>query len=172
LADIPWIGPILFRQRALTYLALLLVPIMEFLLYRSRLGLELRSIGENPKVLEARGINVKARQAAAVLICGALGGLGGAFLTAGSAVRFVPEMVNGRGWLAIIAVVAGAWRPSGILAATFGFAVLDSLQLHVQGVGIHMPYQILLAAPYVVSLALLAFRGRPDLIHRRRRATS
>jgi simple sugar transport system permease protein len=106
-----------------------------------------------------------------VLICGALGGLGGAFLTAGSAVRFVPEMVNGRGWLAIIAVVAGAWRPAGVLAATFGFAVLDSLQLHVQGVGIHMPYQILLAAPYVASLVLLAFRGRPDLV-RRRRATS
>jgi simple sugar transport system permease protein len=166
LSDIPWIGPVLFDQRALTYIALLLVPVTGYLLYRSRPGLELRSIGENPLVLQARGINVKARQAVAVLICGALGGLGGAFLTAGSAVRFVPEMVNGRGWLAIIAVVAGAWRPGGVLAATLGFAILDSLQLHVQGVGIHMPYQILLAAPYVASLALLAFRGRPDLIRR------
>ncbi len=171
LSDIPWIGPILFRQRALTYLALLLVPAAGWLLYRSRPGLELRSVGENPLVLEARGLSVKGRQAVAVLICGALGGLGGAFLTAGSAVRFVPEMVNGRGWLAIIAVVAGAWRPAGVLAATFGFALLDSLQLHVQGVGIKLPYQILLAAPYVASLVLLAFRGRPGP-WRRRRATA
>jgi len=170
LSDIPWVGPILFEQRALTYLALLLVPVAGWLLYRSRPGLELRSIGENPLVLEARGLSVKGRQAVAVLICGALGGLGGAFLTAGSAVRFVPEMVNGRGWLAIIAVVAGAWRPGGVLAATLGFAILDSLQLHVQGVGIKLPYQILLAAPYVASLVLLAFRGRPGP-WRRRRAT-
>ncbi len=168
LSDIPWIGPILFQQRALTYLALLLVPVAGWLLYRSRPGLELRSIGENPLVLEARGLSVKGRQAVAVLICGALGGLGGAFLTAGSAVRFVPEMVNGRGWLAIIAVVAGAWRPGGVLAATLGFAILDSLQLHVQGVGIKLPYQILLAAPYVASLVLLAFRGRPGPWRRRR----
>jgi general nucleoside transport system permease protein len=170
LSDIPWVGPILFEQRALTYLALLLVPVAGWLLYRSRPGLELRSIGENPLVLEARGLSVKGRQAVAVLICGALGGLGGAFLTAGSAVRFVPEMVNGRGWLAIIAVVAGAWRPGGVLAATLGFALLDSLQLHVQGVGIKLPYQILLAAPYAASLVLLAFRGRPGP-WRRRRAT-
>jgi ABC-type uncharacterized transport system permease subunit len=167
LSEIPWIGPILFQQRALTYLALLLVPVAGWLLYRSRPGLELRSIGENPLVLEARGLSVKGRQAVAVLICGALGGLGGAFLTAGSAVRFVPEMVNGRGWLAIIAVVAGAWRPGGVLAATLGFALLDSLQLHVQGVGIKLPYQILLAAPYVASLVLLAFRGRPGPWRRR-----
>jgi simple sugar transport system permease protein len=168
LSDIPWIGPILFQQRALTYLALLLVPVAGWLLYRSRPGLELRSIGENPLVLEARGLSVRGRQAVAVLICGGLGGLGGAFLTAGSAVRFVPEMVNGRGWLAIIAVVAGAWRPGGVLAATLGFALLDSLQLHVQGVGIKLPYQILLAAPYVASLVLLAFRGRPGPWRRRR----
>jgi simple sugar transport system permease protein len=167
LSDIPWIGPILFEQRALTYLALLLVPAAGWLLYRSRPGLELRSIGENPLVLEARGLSVKGRQAVAVLICGGLGGLGGAFLTAGSAVRFVPEMVNGRGWLAIIAVVAGAWRPGGVLVATLGFALLDSLQLHVQGVGIKLPYQILLAAPYVASLVLLAFRGRPGPWRRR-----
>jgi simple sugar transport system permease protein len=171
LADLPWIGPILFQQRALTYLALLLVPIAGWLLYRSRPGLELRSIGENPLVLEARGLSVNGRQAVSVLICGAMGGLGGAFLTAGSAVRFVPEMVNGRGWLAIIAVVAGAWRPGGVLLATLGFALLDSLQLHVQGVGIKLPYQILLAAPYVASLVLLAFRGRPGP-WRRRRATT
>jgi general nucleoside transport system permease protein len=167
LSDLPWIGPILFQQRTLTYLALLLVPVAGWLLYRSRPGLELRSIGENPLVLEARGLSVIGRQAVAVLICGALGGLGGAFLTAGSAVRFVPEMVNGRGWLAIIAVVAGAWRPAGVLAATLGFALLDSLQLHVQGVGIKLPYQILLAAPYVASLILLAFRGRPGPWRRR-----
>jgi simple sugar transport system permease protein len=160
LSDIPWLGPILFQQKALTYLALILTPALGFALYRSQTGLEFRSIGENPMVLRSRGVNVKARQIAAVLICGGFAGLGGAFLTAGSAVRFVPEMVNGRGWLAIIAVVAGRWRPGLILAATFGFAFLDSLQLHAQGVGVKLPYQVLLAAPYVASLALLAARGR------------
>jgi len=172
LSDLPWIGPILFQQKALTYLALLLVPAIGVLLYRTRIGLELRSIRENPLVLGSRGLSVKARQAAAVFACGALAGLGGAFLTAGSAVRFVPEMVNGRGWLAIIAVVAASWRPAGVLAATFGFALLDSLQLHGQGVGIKLPYQILLAAPYVASLALLAFRGRPQASRRRAASTA
>jgi simple sugar transport system permease protein len=170
LADLPWLGPILFQQKLLSYLALLLVPAASIALYRTRVGLELRSIGENPHVLEARGLSVKARQTAAVLASGALAGLGGAFLTAGSAVRFVPEMVNGRGWLALIAVVAGAWRPAWVLAATLGFALLDSLQLHAQGVGIKLPYQILLAAPYVASLLLLAFRAQPGLKRRRLRS--
>jgi len=158
LSDIPWIGPVLFQQKALTYLALLLVPVAGWALYRTRQGLELRSIGENPAMLEARGIGVAVRQVAAVLICGALAGLGGAFLTAGSSVRFAPEIVNGRGWLAIIAVVAGGWRPAGVLAAVLCFAFLDALQLHAQGVGIQIPFQIMLAAPYLISIVMLSLR--------------
>jgi simple sugar transport system permease protein len=159
LADLPWIGPILFRQKLLTDISLLLVPAVALFLFRSRAGLELRSIGENPAVLAARGLGVARRQVAALMVCGALAGLGGAFLTAGSAVRFSPEIVNGRGWLAIIAVVAGGWRPGRVLAATFCFAFLDALQLHAQGVGIRLPFQALLAAPYLVSILMLALYG-------------
>jgi simple sugar transport system permease protein len=158
LASIPVLGPVLFRQKGLTYLALLLVPVISIGLYRTRIGLELRSIGENPAVLEARGLNIRVRQTAAVLLGGALAGLGGAWLSAGSSVHFAPELVNGRGWLAIIAVVAGGWRPGGVLIATLCFAFLDALQLQVQGVGIKIPFQILLAAPYVVSIGMLALR--------------
>lgn len=158
LAAIPWLGPILFQQKALTYLALLLVPLAGRALFGTRAGLELRSLGENPAVLEARGIPAAPRQIAALLVCGALAGLGGAFLTAGSSVRFAPEIVNGRGWLAIIAVVAGGWRPGGVLAATLCFAFLDALQLHAQGVGIRLPFQFLLAAPYVISIIMLSLR--------------
>jgi simple sugar transport system permease protein len=159
LAELPWLGPILFRQKALTYLALALVPLVGTALFRSRAGLELRGVGENPAVLEARGLGVRGRQAAAVLVCGGLAGLGGAFLTAGSAVRFAPEIVNGRGWLAIVAVVAGGWRPGGVLVATLCFAFLDALQLQAQGVGARLPFQAMLAAPYAVSIAMLALSG-------------
>jgi simple sugar transport system permease protein len=156
LADIPLLGPVLFEQKSLTYLAILAVPALSFVLYRTRAGLELRSLGENPLLLEARGIGVVSRQVLAVLVCGALAGLGGAFLTAGSAVRFQPDIVNGKGWLAIVAVVAGGWRPTGVLLATLCFALLDALQLQAQGVGIKLPFQAMLAAPYVFSIVVLA----------------
>ncbi len=160
LSHIPVLGPILFDQGALTYLAFALVPILWLFLFRSRLGLEIRCIGENPKALDIKGHSVAARQYAAVVFGGAMAGLGGACLTIGSTAHFVPDMVNGRGWLAIVIVIAGAWSPGRVLAAALFFSFLDALQLQIQGVGIAIPYQILLALPYIAAILALMVRRK------------
>jgi general nucleoside transport system permease protein len=168
LRDIPVIGPMLFEQKALTYIAIAAVPAIWFFLYRTRQGLDLRCAGENPKALDIKGLSVAAYQYAGVLFGGFMAGLGGAFLTVGSAARFAPEMTNGRGWLAIVIVIAGLWRPVPILVAALVFAFLDALQLQIQGVGIAIPYQLLLALPYIVAILALAIRrtqsGAPAML--------
>lgn len=160
LADIPYLGPILFRQGMLTYLAFLAVPLVWFFLFRTRYGLELRCIGENPKALDTKGLSVAGRRYAAVIFGGAMAGLGGAFLTVGSSARFVPDMTAGRGWLALVIVIAGIWRPGYVLTAALAFSFLDALQLQIQGVGINLPHQILLALPYIVAILSLALMRR------------
>jgi general nucleoside transport system permease protein len=168
LSDIPFLGPILFDQKLLTYLAFLLIPVAWYFLFRTRYGLELRCAGENPKALDIKGINVSARQYAAVVFGGVMAGLGGAFLTVGSAARFVPEMTNGRGWLAIVIVIAGMWRPVPVLIATLVISFLDALQLQIQGIGVAIPYQLLLAMPYICAILVLAIRrshsGAPAML--------
>jgi ABC-type uncharacterized transport system permease subunit len=161
LSDIPVLGAILFDQKALTYLAFLMAPVIWFFLYRTRYGLIVRCAGDNPKALDVKGVRVAPVQYAAVVFGGLMAGLGGAFLSVGSAARFVPDMTNGRGWLAIIIVIAGRWRPYSILIATLVFSFLDALQLQIQGVGIAIPYQYLLMMPYVAAiLALMIRRSR------------
>jgi simple sugar transport system permease protein len=168
LSDIPFLGPILFDQKLLTYLAFLAVPAAWYFLFRTRYGLELRCAGENPKALDIKGIDAAQRQYVAVVFGGLMAGLGGAFLTVGSAARFVPEMTNGRGWLAIVVVIAGMWRPVPVLLATLVFSFLDALQLQIQGIGVTIPYQLLLAMPYVCAILALAIRrshsGAPAML--------
>lgn len=160
LSEIPYIGPILFTQKALTYVALLMVPAVWFFLYRTRYGLEIRCLGENPKAIDTKGMSVSLRQYGAVIAGGALCGLAGAFVTIGSSARFVPDITNGRGWLALVIVIAANWRPSGILIAALVFAFLDALQLQIQGIGVQMPYQIFLALPYVLAIVLMVLKSR------------
>lgn len=160
LSDIPWLGPIFFQQKGLTYLAFLMVPAVWFFLYRTKWGLEIRALGENPKVIDTKGMSVSLRQYGAVILGGLLVGAGGAFVTIGSVVRFVPDITAGRGWLALVIVIAGNWRPAGILIAALVFAFLDALQLQIQGIGIQMPYQIFLALPYVLAIVLMVLKSR------------
>lgn len=155
LADIPVLGPILFSQRALTYVALLAVPAIWFLLYRSRYGLELRCLGENPKALDVKGLSVTARQFAAVMIGSAMTGLGGGFLMLSSSDRFIADFTAGRGWIVVVALIAGNWRPKGVLIAVTAFAFLESLATHLQVLGADVPRQLLLALPYAASIILL-----------------
>ena len=159
LSNIPYVGEIFFTQKALTYIAFAMVPIVWFFLYRTKWGLEIRCLGENPKVIDTKGMSVTGRQYFAVILGGMLVGLGGAFVTIGSVARFVPEITAGRGWLALVIVIAGNWRPSGILIAALVFAFLDALQLQIQGVGVELPYQIFLALPYVMAIILMVFKS-------------
>jgi simple sugar transport system permease protein len=160
LADIPYLGQVLFDQRVVSYVALLAVPVIWLFLFHSRLGLEIRCIGENPKALDIKGRSVAARQYAAVLFGGLMAGFGGACLTIAATAHFVPDMVNGRGWLAIVIVIAGGWNPWRVLVAALVFSFLDALQLQIQGVGIQIPYQVLLAMPYAVAILALMFRRK------------
>jgi simple sugar transport system permease protein len=163
LSGIPYLGPILFDQKLLTYLAFLMVPVVWFFLYRTRYGLIVRCAGDNPKALDVKGVAVAPVQYAAVVFGGLMAGLGGAFLSIGSAARFVPDMTNGRGWLAIIIVIAGLWRPYPVLVAALVFSFLDALQLQIQGIGIAIPYQLLLMMPYVAAIiALMVRRSRGE----------
>ena len=155
LSEIPVLGPILFDQHLLTYLAFLGVPVIAVFLRRTAYGLETRAAGENPQFLEAKGLSVATRQYSAVLFGSALTALGGAFLLLAFADQFRPDISGGRGWLAIVAVIAGNWRPGRTMIAVLIFAILDSVAVHAQGVGVDVPYQFFLMLPYVASILLL-----------------
>jgi len=155
LSSIPYVGEILFTQRVLTYVAFLSVPAIWFLLYKTRWGLELRCLGENPKALDIKGLSVVRRQYTAILIGSTMTGLGGGFLLLGFSDRFLADITAGRGWLAIVAIIAGNWMPRGVLAAVAVFALLESIATHVQVLGLGVPHQIFLALPYVASILLL-----------------
>ena len=155
LSRIPVAGKILFTQHALTYVAFLLVPVIAFFLYRTRHGLELRLIGENPRAADMRGINVTLRQYLAVVFGAMMAGAGGAFLTLASAGLFVPQISGGRGFIAFALVIFGNWSPIRIVAGALFFGLIDSFQLQIQAVGVHVPHQLLLALPYLLTILVL-----------------
>lgn len=155
LSDLPIVGPILFDQHLLTYAAFISVPFVAFFLRKTTYGLEVRAAGENPHFLEAKGLSVSGRQCAAVLFGSALTALGGAFLMLAFADQFRPDISGGRGWLAIVAVIAGNWQPVRTMLAVLVFAILDSVAVHAQGLGVAVPYQFFLMLPYLMSLVLL-----------------
>jgi general nucleoside transport system permease protein len=161
LSSLPFLGEILFSHTTLTYFAFAMVPVVSIFLYQTRFGLRLRAIGENPRAGDLGGLNVTRYQYFAAVFSGMMGGLGGAFLTLALTSRFLPNMSAGRGWLAIVIIVAGNWKPRRILAATLVFAFLDALQYQIQGVGVNIPFQYLLMLPYVVAiLVMMASRTR------------
>lgn len=155
LSKIPMLGPILFNQNIMTYVALLMVPAIWFVIYRTKLGLLIRGLGEYPRAVDVKGISVNKYRYLAVVFGGLMAGLGGSYLTVGSSGLFVQEISAGRGWLAIVIVIAGNWQPGRILLASLIFALLDAFQLQIQAVGVQIPYQILLAMPYVFAILVL-----------------
>ena len=150
----------LFRQYGLTYLALLLVPLTDWLLMRTAFGLRLRSVGENPEAADLAGISVGAVRYRALALGGALMGLAGAFLSLAQLGAFTHGMVSGRGWVAVAIVIFGNWRPSRVLLGAFLFGFVQALQLRLQAEGINLPYEALLALPYLVTILVLALTGR------------
>lgn len=149
-----------FEQNILTPLALLAVPLIWAWLKRSRGGLELRAAGERPVAAEASGIKVLKLRTLAVLFGGAMAGVGGAFLSVGSSATFVPNMTDGRGFIALAIVSAGRWNPFGCLIAALVFGFADALQYQQQSMGLNLPKDLLLAAPYLATLAILAFGSK------------
>jgi len=161
LSSIPFIGEVLFSQYLLSYIAFLVVlPGIFFFLYRTKYGLNLRCIGENPEAMDMKGVKVSRYQYLALLFGGMMAGAGGAFLTLASAGLFVSEIIGGRGWIAIAIVIFGDWKPFRIMLAALFFGLLDTFQLQIQGIGVQFPYQILLTLPYILTIVAVAIGRR------------
>ncbi len=154
LKDIPILGEILFKHPPLVYIAILLVPVMSFLLWRTRFGLNVRSVGGFAKAADTMGIDVYKTRYAALMLGGALAGLGGAFLSVQLGV-YRDLMTQGRGFIAIAIVTFARWNPWAALAGSLLFGVADSLQLYLQAFGFKIPYQFLLMLPYVMTVIVL-----------------
>lgn len=152
--------PILSDQTAPTLLALLLVPLLAWLL-RTPLGLALRMVGENPQAAESQGVPVLALRTGAVVAGSALMGVAGAFLTLSAFNAFYFNMVNGRGWICVALVVFASWRPGKALLGALLFAFFDALQLRLQQSGdAALPYQVYLMLPYLLSILALVLVAR------------
>ena len=160
LADLPLVGPVLFRQPALTYVAAALTVAMFVLLVRTRAGLTLRAVGENPTAVFAVGGDPARVRVTAVVAGGALAGLAGAVLSLQQVGTFTDGMTHGRGYLALAAIIVGRWMPGGALVGCLVFGAADALQLRVQGLRLPMSSYVIQMLPYLVSLAMLAGLGR------------
>jgi simple sugar transport system permease protein len=160
LSELPFAGEVLFSQMAPTYLALLAVVLVAWVLARTPLGLALRMSGENPHAVEAQGLNPLAIRMGAVVAGSGLMALGGAFLTMATFNSFFPSLVQGRGWICIALVIFASWRPGKALLGALLFAFFDAFQLRLQTVVDGVPYQLFLMAPFVLSIVALVLVAR------------
>jgi len=156
LSDIPVVGGALFRQAPTVYLTFLLALALWWFLFRTERGLELRAVGEDPAAAEASGVRVQVTRLLAVVFGGAMAGLAGAHLALAHAGTFTQGMSAGKGFIAIAVVVLGRWHPLGILGAALFFGAASAVQFFLQALGVDVPYQLILALPYVLTLAALA----------------
>jgi simple sugar transport system permease protein len=151
---------ILSGHEILTYIAFLCVPLTWYVLQRTRIGLRLRSVGENPAAVDTAGISVRRLRYSAVMICGLLCGLGGTYLSVAQAAGFLPQMTAGKGFIALAALVFAKWRPWPALATCLLFGLLDAIAIRLQGVSVpvvgEVPVQAIQALPYCLTIILLA----------------
>ena len=159
-SELPWIGRILFNQPLLTYAALLLTVAMYLYLTKTRGGLMLRAVGENPDAAFAVGGNPIRVRMTAIVAGGALAGLGGAVLSLQEVGTFTDGMTNGRGFIALAAIIVGRWMPFGVLFGCLLFGAVAALELRVQGWGLPVSSYAIQMTPYLVALAVLAGIGR------------
>ncbi len=161
LSDIPFLGPVLFEQVALIYIAFLLVPLCAFVLYRTPWGLSLRTVGENPHAAASAGVSVTAIRYQGLIISGFLMGIAGAYLSLAQFNAFTFGVISGRGWVCIALVVLGRWDPWRCAIAALLFGAVEALQLRLQSSGaIDVPYQVFLMMPFVVTIIAMAVVAR------------
>jgi general nucleoside transport system permease protein len=162
LPDVPLFNPSsfpvmasIFNQKPLVYLALLLAAVTAFVLYRTRFGLRLRAVGENPEAADTAGVSVVKMRYAGVLISGALAALGGAYLSIGQNSLFTRNMTAGRGFIALAALIFGKWDPVGALLACLFFGFAEAIAIRMQGT-VNIPNQFIQMIPYVLTMVVLA----------------
>ncbi|MFY0692348.1 MAG: ABC transporter permease [Paracoccaceae bacterium] len=163
LSGVPIFGPIyselISGHTILVYVGLLCVPLTWYVLFRTRFGLRLRAVGENPAAVDTAGVSVVALRYAAVMICGVLCGLAGAYLATGLAAGFVKDMSAGRGFIALAALIFAKWRPWYALYATLLFGFLEAISNRYQNIellGLTLPVQFMQALPYILTVVILA----------------
>ena len=160
LADLPFLGTALFRQHPMVYVAVLLAFAIIAFLYRTRAGLVLRSVGENPDAAHALGYPVRRIRLLAVMFGGALCGVAGAYLSLVYTPLWVEGMVAGRGWIALALTTFATWRPLRVLLGAYLFGGVTMLQFHLQSQGVDVPSQFLSMTPYLATILVLALISR------------
>lgn len=160
LADIPFLGPMLFRQHPMVYLAVLLTVALWWFLYRSRAGLVLRAVGESPESAHALGYPVRRIRLLACIAGGGLCGLAGAYLSVVYTPLWVEGMVAGKGWIALALTTFATWRPARVLLGAYLFGGVTMLQFHLQGQGVEIPSQFLSMLPYAATIVVLVLISR------------
>lgn len=161
LADIPLIGPVLFDNPPITYAAIVLVFVVQYVLFRTRWGLRTRAVGEHPRAADTVGVNVYFMRYANVILGGAIAGLAGAFLTLEAVGSFERNMTNGRGFIALAVMLFGKYTPLGAWGAALFFGFTTAMQTQLQFMGIDIPHQFIGMIPYVMTILVLAgFVGR------------
>ena len=156
LSRVPILGPALFDQPAPTYLALVALPVVWWVLFRTRSGLALRATGEGAAMARAAGVRTGLVRTAATIVGGGFAGLAGATLVLAQVGTFAEKMTAGRGYVAIAIVVLGRWHPAGVAIAALLFGAATALQYVFQALGLAVPYQLFLMLPYVLTLLALA----------------
>lgn len=160
LSELPGIGPVLFRQPPVVYLAFLLVVPVALFLSKTRAGLALRAVGENPEAAFAAGYDPVLIRMLAIVAGGALAGIGGAVLALQEVGSFTDGMTNGRGFIALAAILVGRWTPVGAMAGCLIFGFVSALELRAQSWGLPVSSYVMQMMPYCLALALLAGMGR------------
>jgi simple sugar transport system permease protein len=155
LGDIPGIGNILFNQSALVYAAYVIVPVMWWFLFRTRPGLNLRAVGENPATADAMGLNIARLRYTYVIIGGAFAGLGGAVISLATNPGWSENMTAGRGWIAVALVIFGGWNPARVAAGAFLFGAVEAGQFRLQGINVPVSSFFLNMLPYVFTILVL-----------------
>jgi len=155
LKDLPFLGPVFFRHDAMVYISFLLVPVIWYYINRTRPGLNLKAVGENPSAADAAGINVFRTQYLHVFLGGALAGLGGAYLSLAYAPSWLENMTAGRGWIAVALVIFAAWDPLKALLGSYIFGGLDILGFRLQVLGVMVPSFFLKMLPYLFTVLVL-----------------
>ncbi len=166
LADLPFLGPIFFKQDPLVYLTYLIPPCMWLYLLYSRQGLGIRAVGENPNAARAAGLNVLLYRWVGILSGGFFMGLGGAYLSLAYTHLWTNNMTAGRGWIAVALVIFAFWRPGRAVFGAYLFGGIMSLQLRLQAAGTQLPSSLLLMLPYLLTILVLVFsswkKGRSE----------
>jgi len=160
LAEIPVIGKIFFNQDIMVYLSVILVAILWFIFYKTKAGLLLRAVGENPSAVDALGHNIFFIRYVAVIVGGMLAGAGGAYLSLAYSPSWIENMSAGRGWIAVALVIFAVWDPRRALLGAWLFGVIASLGLHLQALGVMIPSNFLQMLPYIFTFVVLVLTTR------------